>query len=56
MAIKKSYIVEVKAVVTKQLVCNCSEAQAWADPFKYVTTETEKGQSDWEVVDVNPND
>lgn len=54
---KQSWIVEIKAVVTKEVICEgCSEQQAQDNPFKYSVSETDMGLSDWDVISVTPND
>lgn len=48
---RSNWIVRVRATVIRQLYCeNCTQYQAWHDPYEYTTDETELIQDDWEVL------
>ncbi len=54
---KGSWLVRVKCVVEKELVCNdCTEKQAHDDPYSHCVDETEKGMTDYDVQSVVPNE
>ena len=51
-----SWIVKVKCEVVKQVICeDCTEEEAWDDPFEHATDEMEIDQIDWETIDVHKN-
>jgi hypothetical protein len=53
---KGSWIVTLRATVTKEVVCDdCTEDQAGEDPFGHAVDERELDQIDYEVTDVRPN-
>lgn len=53
---KRTWVVRVECKVIKELVCeDCTEAQAWQDPWDYVQDECEIDQLDWEVRSVKEN-
>ena len=54
---KQSWIVTVRCVVTKELVCEkCTEQEAEQAPWDYSIDERELGQDDWEILSVTRND
>ena len=54
---KTSWLVKVRCVVEKELVCSdCTEEQANKDPWSHCIDETEKGMTDYEVQSVVPNE
>jgi hypothetical protein len=57
MGKRKSWIVTINCEVKKSIVCdNCTEEDAFNDPFFYSVEETEIDMINWEVIKVEPND
>jgi hypothetical protein len=47
------FAVTIRCVVKKVVTCeDCTEDQAWEDPFEFAVDEMEVDQIDWEVLDV----
>lgn len=42
--------------VVKELVVECTEDEAWSEPFEHVVSEDEKSMDDWDVTRVEPNE
>jgi len=54
---KRSWIVTVRCVVTKELVCDkCTEREAEQAPWNYSIGERELNLDDWEVLSVTENE
>ena len=53
---KKSWIVQMECIVTKDVVIeDCTEEEAYSNPWDYAVDETETNQVDWKVIDVTEN-
>lgn len=49
----KQFIVEMRCVVTKSVVCECeTEEQARSDPWEWAVDERETEQVDWTILKV----
>lgn len=54
---KQSWIVRLKCVVIKEVVTtDCTEEQAYEEPFSHAISEQEIEMRDWEVEKVEPNE
>lgn len=53
----KSWVIKVRCVVTKDVVCDgCSREQALAHPFRYAVDEQETELEDWTVLQISENE
>jgi hypothetical protein len=53
---KKNWKVRIECVVEKEIYCdNCTEEEAYKNPWAYATDEIEVNQSNWEVKFVKEN-
>lgn len=53
---KGSWIVRMRATVTKEVVCDgCTEEEATNNPWDYASDEREVECVDYDVTDVRPN-
>ena len=53
---KSSWIVRLRCVVTKEVVCDdCTEDQANRNPWEFAGDEREIEQVDWDVLSVEEN-
>ena len=48
-------VIMTRTVRTEVIVDNCTEDQAWTDPFEYSVDELELEQLDWDVESVEEN-
>lgn len=52
-----SWVVRLTAKVEKEVVVvNCTEDEAWQNPFDHAVDEQEISQIDWQVNSVSPNE